>query len=277
MEEKRDSFVFFRSFLEAIEDLDAEDFKETVLAISKYALDREETDCKGVSKAIFSLAKPVIDSNHQRWLNSKKGGRPKKPNENQIKTERKPKQNQTETKTKPKYNQTETKLKPNENQIKTKVIPNVDVDVNVNVDEKADVDVTVYEDEKEDVVKKKPTRKNHEQINSEIFNQLVGGYDFSENMRAKVYDWFMYKAEMKKDFKERGAKSLFTEILNNVNIYGEQVVIEAINRTMSNGYQGIVWDYCKNAGKQNRRFINQTAQELNDFYEMSSNWAESEE
>lgn len=237
MEEKRDSFVFFRSFFEAVEDLEPEDFKEVVTMIAKYALDREEPKCTGISKAMFSLMKPIIDSNHQRWLNSKKGGRHKK-------TEAKPNANQNETETKPNRNQTQTKTKLKPNQTETKPLPNVDVDVDGNAD--ANDDVNVYEDEKANVIKKKPTRKTHEQINSEIFNQLVGGYDFSEIMRAKVYDWFMYKAEMKKDYKERGAKSLFTEILNNVNIYGEKAVIDAINRTMSNGYQGIVWDYCKN-------------------------------
>ena len=99
MEEKRDSFVFFRSFFEAIEDLDADDFKQVVTMIAKYALDREEPKCNGISKAMFSLMKPIIDSNHQKWLNSKKGGRHKK-------TETKPNGNQNETETKPNRNQT---------------------------------------------------------------------------------------------------------------------------------------------------------------------------
>lgn len=93
----RDSFVFYRSFYEACKELDPEDFKAAVMAICAHALDGEEPDIKGVSKAVYVMAIPIIDVNNIRYENGKKGGRPK---------------NQTETKTKPKQNQTETEPEP---------------------------------------------------------------------------------------------------------------------------------------------------------------------
>ena len=93
----RDSFVFYRSFYEACKELDAEDFKAAVMAICAHALDGEEPDIKGVSKAVYVMAKPIIDVNNIRYENGKKGGRPK---------------NQTETKTKPNENQTGTEAEP---------------------------------------------------------------------------------------------------------------------------------------------------------------------
>jgi len=39
-----DSFVFYRSFIEALKDLPPEEFKETIIALSNYALNDDEKD-----------------------------------------------------------------------------------------------------------------------------------------------------------------------------------------------------------------------------------------
>lgn len=120
----RESVVFYRSFLEATEELPAEDFKRCVMAILRYGLDGEVPTTSGIEKTIFIMAKPQIDKNNQRYENGKKGGRPK----NQEETEEKPNDNQSETKVKPKHNQTETEQEPIVDFSK----PNVNVNVNVN-------------------------------------------------------------------------------------------------------------------------------------------------
>ena len=105
---KTDSIVFYRSFYEAIEEIEDKDTKlEIYQAIFKYGLDGEETKLKGTAKAIFGLIKPQIDANFKKRMNGKKGGRPP-------------------------ANQNETKIKPNNNQNKTKPEPNVNVNENVN-------------------------------------------------------------------------------------------------------------------------------------------------
>ena len=91
----RDSFVFYRSFFEAIKQLDADDRLEIYDAICDYALNQNETKMKPVGSAIFALIKPLIDANNKRYSNGKKGGRP---------TKKKPTKNQTETKTEPNVN-----------------------------------------------------------------------------------------------------------------------------------------------------------------------------
>ena len=93
----RDSFVFYKSFADACRDLPADDFKEAILAIADYATTGEISDMGGIAKAVFLMAKPILDKNNQRYENGKKGGRPKsesKPSNNQTKTESKP--NETE-------------------------------------------------------------------------------------------------------------------------------------------------------------------------------------
>lgn len=77
-----DGFIFYRSFAEAFDDLDAETFKKIVQAVCRYALDGAEPDNLTVmEKMAFSLIRPQIDANNERRESGKKGGRPKKTSE----------------------------------------------------------------------------------------------------------------------------------------------------------------------------------------------------
>ncbi len=105
MSEKRDSYIFYRSFYEAMEDLNDSDQLTIYRTISIYALEGKEPEISGFPKAIFSLIKPILEANRKRWENGNKGGRPK----NQKGTEEEPNENQELTKTKA----TETKPKAN--------------------------------------------------------------------------------------------------------------------------------------------------------------------
>lgn len=96
----RDSFIFYRSFYEAIRDLPRDIQGEIYTAIMEYGLYGKETEnLKPVARSIFTLIKPQIDVNNKRFENGSKGGRPPKK----------------ETKEKPNNNQKETKEKPNNN------------------------------------------------------------------------------------------------------------------------------------------------------------------
>jgi len=73
----RDSFVFYRSFFESIEQLNKKDQLETYKAIADFALNDKEADLSGVAKIIYEMAKPNIVANKKRYANGFKGGRPK--------------------------------------------------------------------------------------------------------------------------------------------------------------------------------------------------------
>lgn len=105
---ERDSFVFYRSWLEAIENLPRDMQGDALLAITRYAIfgDASADGLKPIAKAMLTMAKPQIDVNNQRYVNGCGGGR---------KTKSEPNGNQTETKRKPKSNQNKTKPEPNEN------------------------------------------------------------------------------------------------------------------------------------------------------------------
>lgn len=75
-EHKRDSFIFYRSFYEAIHELKDDIKLEVFTAITEYALyGKVPEDLKPVAKGMFTLIKPNLDVNTARYENGKKGGK----------------------------------------------------------------------------------------------------------------------------------------------------------------------------------------------------------
>ena len=73
----KESFIFYESFLNTLDELDPETELTIYRAITHYALRGEETELTGTAKAIFHLIQPQIDANNKRYEDGKKGGRPK--------------------------------------------------------------------------------------------------------------------------------------------------------------------------------------------------------
>ena len=117
----RESYIFYLSFYEALKELPDEVRLRLYDMISVYALTGEEMESGGIEKAVFTLIKPQIKANNQRYENGCAGGAPK-GNSNAKKkgrtaTEKQPKNNQETTEKQPKINQKQ---------------PNENVNVNVN-------------------------------------------------------------------------------------------------------------------------------------------------
>ena len=63
----RDSFVFYRSFYDAIKDLPRDVQGEIYTAIMEYSLYGKETEnLKPIAHSVFTLMKPQIDVNNKR-------------------------------------------------------------------------------------------------------------------------------------------------------------------------------------------------------------------
>ena len=116
----KDSFVFYKSFYDAIKKIPEECQLELYNAILSYSLEGiEPSNLSSIAEAMFILIRPNIDSSQKRYeasvSNGKKGGRPKK-----------------ETQEKPSKNLEETKKEPEQN---LNVDDNVDVNDDVNEDD----------------------------------------------------------------------------------------------------------------------------------------------
>jgi hypothetical protein len=89
MKTKRDSFIFYRSFYEALQDLPDQQRLEIYDAICNFSLNFQECELQGISSTIFKLIKPQLEANNKRFIN---GSKPKK-----SKTEAKSKQVKSKT------------------------------------------------------------------------------------------------------------------------------------------------------------------------------------
>lgn len=76
----RKSFVFYRSFYEAITDyevgLSRNEQLDIFLAIAEYCLNGNEIHLTGRSKGMWILIKPQLEANKKKYENAKKGGAP---------------------------------------------------------------------------------------------------------------------------------------------------------------------------------------------------------
>lgn len=83
-----DTYIFYRSFHEALSELDIKEYGKLMYAINEYALNQNEEKVNalsGTTKAFWTLIKPQIDANlRRREIGSKNaeygklGGRPRK-------------------------------------------------------------------------------------------------------------------------------------------------------------------------------------------------------
>lgn len=72
---ERNSFMFYRSFFEALRCLPDEDRLQAYDALVEYALNGVEIEVSGAAKAMLYMAKPQIDANNKKYQNGQKGGR----------------------------------------------------------------------------------------------------------------------------------------------------------------------------------------------------------
>ena len=127
-----DSFVFYRSFYEAIKDLPDADRLNIYDSICEYALDHNDIEKTVVAKGMMALIKPQVDANYKKRMNGSLGGRPKTAQSGEESEDKADNQGE-------KQNLDETKAKPNNNLDITKGKPNVNVNVNVNANENVNV------------------------------------------------------------------------------------------------------------------------------------------
>ena len=147
----RESFIFYRSFFEALTGMDKQSQADCLMAIADYALNGTDPNLTPEVRMFFTLVKPQLDANTKKYENGfkgakfgKMGGRPRK---NPIETPEKPQENPNRT--------------PNDND---------NVNDNVNVNEKE----TDKENEKEKNVGPEKVReliKSFSESKSSSFNK----------------------------------------------------------------------------------------------------------
>ena len=72
MATEKESFIFYRSFFEALQDLKDKERLKVYDAICNLALNEIDTEFKGLSKTIFTLIRPQILSNTKKYKDGQK-------------------------------------------------------------------------------------------------------------------------------------------------------------------------------------------------------------
>ena len=73
-------------------------------------------------------------------------------------------------------------------------------------------------------------------------SDIVREKEFSDDLEAAVLDWVKYKSEKRQNYKETGLRALLSQIENKAAEFGEEAVVNVIRLSMSNNWQGIIWD-----------------------------------
>lgn len=134
----QNSFVFYDSFRDAVEDMDDKDRLAFYEAIIDYSLDGKAPDnLSNELSRMFKLVKPQLDANTKRKKDGKKGGRPSKKDSENLPN------NYDETIVLEEENYKKTSGFENKNHRLENKKPNVNDNVNVNVN--ANVNVNVLE------------------------------------------------------------------------------------------------------------------------------------
>ena len=94
-------------------------------------------------------------------------------------------------------------------------------------------------DENQIKTEKKPNDKPKENKTSILSFKFIN----------KLEEWFKYKSERKENYKETGLNTFLKRIDNYVEIYGDDVIIDLIDESMSNNWKGIIFDKLKNHPK----------------------------
>lgn len=203
------SFVFYRSFAEAILKLDPEECKACLTALCSYALDGEENASTPTSEMFLTLIKPQVDANELRREAGRRGGKA-----SQKQTQATIKQIEANAKqTEAEHKQTEAKHK------QTEANANANVNVNANVENP-------------------PTPFTVGEATSEALQELGVVHSVAE----KLSEWITSRREQGSPITETGLKSLVSIAKAKTKEYGEVATVKIITESMASGYKGIVWD-----------------------------------
>ena len=82
-------------------------------------------------------------------------------------------------------------------------------------------------------------KENNKRINNTVVNDSA----LSDPVKDKVMDFMANREEIKKPYKsERSIKSFVNQVEKQEQLHGSIAVIECIDKSMSNGWQGVFWD-----------------------------------
>lgn len=220
------SFVFYRSFADALEKMEPEECKACLMSLCSYALDGEERADTPISGMFLSLVKPQIDANTKRREAGRRGGKANgstaEANGSKVKQARS-KTKQTEAN---RSNVEANGSKPKQieaNPKQSEANANANANVNANVKENPPTPFTVL------------------RAGSEELEEL----GLTQEVAQPMSDWIAIRREGKRPITETSFKYAVSRAKEAVQKYGSERVAALIRDSVASGYDGIPWDRLK--------------------------------
>lgn len=221
----KDSAIVYRNFMNAVRKLPVEKQGEAYEAYLLYALDGVEYEGDDYTIiALLEAFRDKVDKDRSSYKDKcerlKRNAAKATSNDIESKSDR----NRTE-------------VEPISERNRNEVGSDIDIDiVSPEGGYKEKVHTTVCTKEKV----RKPSRA---EANLAIFDSLCPGYGFSDLLIGTLNEWMRYKGDDKKfSYQETGMRAFLTQVQKRTAEYGDEAVADVIALSMSNGWQGIVWE-----------------------------------
>lgn len=125
----------------------------------------------------------------------------------------------------------------------TMVADNDDDTVSIPYKYGIDTSVTVTDTVSDTVTVSINKTKGNRKPTVDAFKDVISQAQLSEPVKRKLVEFIEYRQEIKKPYKTaRGVKSLVQEAEKQEQIHGSSAVIECIDKSMRNEWQGIFWE-----------------------------------
>ena len=201
------SFVFYKSFADALLDMDPEECKACIASLCRYAFEGEEEAETPMAKVFLTLVKPQIDANIQRREAGRSGGT--------AKASKAVAKSSDATKSAKQIVANPSDATEDAKQS----LANVNVNANANV-------------------KNPPTPFTVEEATSDALQTL----GVVREVADKLSEWITSRREQGSPITETGLKSLVSIAKAKTKEHGAEKVAQLITECMASGYKGITWD-----------------------------------
>ena len=223
-------FTFFASYYDAIKGLKDEEQLQLYQAIMSYVFEGEEPELSGNVLSFFILMRPNLDTSKRRSESGSKGGRPR--------SEKRAFTNKKSSALKGEKSKLKANKKQNENKSKAMTSLSLSYSLSSNEDKKQSKD-------KDSPPLSPPRGKNL------TATQMIEQKGYAKPLEEAVLSWVKYKHEKRQAYKEQGLKAFLTEIQNKAAEFGDEAVIDVINLSMSQNWQGVTWEKLNYKGVKN--------------------------
>ncbi len=175
----KESIVYYRSFYESLRNLPLEVRAEVQEAIFQYSFEGTIPELSVYAEAIFTLIKPQLDANDQRYINSKKGGAPRgNKNAEKAPAPQKEGAKQPDENKQPMVDLQNNSKQPMVNFENNQKQPNVNDNVNVNVNDNVNINVNENDMDDTDTVPDETTsgEKEREIPSTPTVDDVISAY-----------------------------------------------------------------------------------------------------